>query len=155
MTIYNELIKRVYEGETFHIDFEKRTMKIGKDYLIKDGEYNMSRKLINIPGGDLSIVEELYQEYQTSLPSKRSENKYKKYFKALSIEELTINNIINGQPREIAQCKLEGYILCSVLSGDLKWNNNIMGYGWFWQSKNNKDLIILRKWVELDNTKLM
>ena len=45
MTIYEELIKRVSNGETFHIDFEKRNMKIGKEFLIKNGEYDTSRVL--------------------------------------------------------------------------------------------------------------
>ena len=30
MTIFKELIEKVSNGETFHIDFEKRTMKVGK-----------------------------------------------------------------------------------------------------------------------------
>jgi hypothetical protein len=34
MSIYEELINRVSDGESFHIDFEKRNMKVGKDYLI-------------------------------------------------------------------------------------------------------------------------
>jgi hypothetical protein len=155
MTIYEELIERVSNGETFHIDFEKRTMKIGKNYLVKDGEYDVSRKLINAPGGNISIIEKLYQEYRISFPSKRSDNKRRKYFKALPIEELSIDDMINGQSREVTQCKLEGYILCSVLNGSLKWDKDVMGYGWFWQSENNKDLIILKKWIELDNTKLI
>lgn len=35
MTIFNELVERVSNGETFHIDFEKRTMKVGNGFLIK------------------------------------------------------------------------------------------------------------------------
>lgn len=155
MTIYEELIERVSNGETFHIDFEKRTIKTGKNYLIKYGAYDISKKLINTSGENILIIEKLYQEYQTSFPSKRSENKCKKYFKALPIEELTIDDIVGVQSREVAQCKLEGYILCSILNGDFKWDEDVMGHGWFWQSENNKDLIILRKWIELDNTKLI
>ena len=45
MTIYEELVKRVCEGETFHIDFEKQTMKIGKQTVINNGEYDESRTL--------------------------------------------------------------------------------------------------------------
>ena len=33
MTIYEELVKRVDAGETFNIDFETRTMKVGKQIL--------------------------------------------------------------------------------------------------------------------------
>ena len=41
MPIYFELIERVDNGEAFHIDFEKKNMKVGKTYLIKDGEYDI------------------------------------------------------------------------------------------------------------------
>ena len=40
--IYVELIERVDSGEPFSIDFEKRSMKVGKEYLIKNGEYDNS-----------------------------------------------------------------------------------------------------------------
>lgn len=155
MTIYEELIERVSNGEPFCIDFEKRNMRVGKEYLIKNGKYDTTKKLISTSEESISIIEKLYQEYQTSLPSERSENKRRKYFKALPIEELTINNMVNGQLRDVAQCKLEGYILCSILNGDFKWNKDVMGDGWFWQSENNKNLILLRTWIELDSTKLI
>ena len=47
-----------------------------------------------------------------------------------------------------AQAELELYVLCQILSG-LKWNPETMGC-WFWQSKEDKDLVILRQWVEPD-----
>lgn len=147
MTIYEELVERVSNGETFQIDLEKRTMKIGKETLIKNGEYDSERKLINATTQDiLMAIEALYKNYKYSLPSERSDNKRRKYFKALSIEELTDEQLIFADRREIAQAALEGYILCMVLNGQLKWADN-MG-SWFWQSKNDSDLVILKKWIE-------
>ena len=61
MSIYDELVKRVSDGEHFHIDFEKRNMKVGKKYLIKNGAYDISRRLINAPEYNISIIEKLYQ----------------------------------------------------------------------------------------------
>lgn len=46
MTIYDELIKRVSEGEKFYIDFETRTMKVGNTKLIDNGKYDKNRYLI-------------------------------------------------------------------------------------------------------------
>ena len=50
--------------------------------------------------------------------------------------------------REKAQFELELYVLCQILNG-LKWESEKMGK-WFWQSKMDKDLVILKKWVDPD-----
>lgn len=148
MTIYEELIQRVYEGETFRIDFEKQTMKVGKELLIKNGEYDTSRKLISNPTMDvIDIIEELYKRYKYSLPSERHDNKRRRYFKTLSLDDLTDDSLFIAGRREVEQARLEGFILCSVLNGIFTWNESMMGK-WFWQSKNDPDLVILRKWIE-------
>lgn len=147
MTIYEELIERVSNGETFYIDLEKKTMKIGKETLIKNGEYDNERELITSIAQDiLSTIESLYVNYKYSLPSERSDSKRRKYFKALSINELTDEQLILADRREITQAALEGYILCMTLNGQFKWTKN-MG-NWFWQSSKDKDLVILKKWIE-------
>lgn len=146
MTIYEELIERVSNGETFHIDFEKRTMKVGNEFLINNGEYDNERELIKTATQDvLSTIESLYLNYKYSLPSERSESKRRKYFKSLSIDDLTDEQLILVDRREITQAALEGYILCMTLNGRFKWIDD-MG-NWFWQSKVDPDLVILKKWI--------
>lgn len=149
MTIYEELIQRVSDGETFHINFEKRTMKVGKTYLVKNGKYD-NKKLSwdSVSVYDvLNTIDRLYHEYKYSLPSERNDNKRKKYFKALPIEELTDIQLITAKNREVAQASLEGFILCSILYGNLVWDEDKMGK-WFWQSETDPDLVILRIWIE-------
>ena len=52
--------------------------------------------------------------------------------------------IAAGEPRLIAQAKLEGFVLCAVLAGLLKWNPL---YGnWFWQSQRYTKLVLLKEW---------
>ena len=148
MTIYNELITRVDAGENFYVDFETRTMKVGKQFLIKSGEYDEERVLSLKPTMDvMQIIEELYQSYKYSLPSERNSNKRKKYFKALSADEMTDRQLATGCKRDGAQARLEGFILCMILQGYLKWDEDTMGK-WFWESKNDPDLVLLRKWVD-------
>lgn len=152
MSIYLELLKRVEGGETFYIDFEKQTMKVGKDFLIKNGEYDNSRVLYGIyiyPSINvvLHMIKELYVGYKYSLPSERSDNKRKKYFKALSIEELTDEQLMRAERREYRQAALEGFVLCMILTGQLYWDEEKMGK-WFYQSKSEPDLILLKKWIE-------
>ncbi len=153
MTIYDELNLRVSNGETFHIDFENRTMRIGKDFLIKNGEYDNSRFLCNRPK-DLSSMElilktidVLYERYKYSIPSERSDSKRRTYFKALPIEEIPDKKLFIANRREIAKAKLEGFILCMILEGKFVWDEGTMGK-WFYQSSADKDLVILKKWIE-------
>ena len=150
MTIYEELIQRVSDGESFYINFKNRAMKIGKKFIIADGVYDETRKLLECDCADmqevLSEIEKLYTEYKYSLPSERSDSKRRKYFKSLSIEEIPDKHIFNAERREVAQAKLEGFILCMMLQGKFVWAED-MGK-WFYQSKNDPDLVILRSWIE-------
>ena len=59
--------------------------------------------------------------------------------------------MLYGERRDSAQIRLELYILCQILGG-LTWNPEKMGK-WFWQSEMDKDLVILKNWIEPDNNK--
>lgn len=150
--ILEELLERVDNGEKFHIDFEKRDMKVGKEYLIKDGMHDISKYVLATPNmevgliHELDVIEELYYDYKHSMPSERSESKRRKYFKALPVDELTDEQLVGGKSREIAQCLLEGYVLINILMGTLYWDEELMGK-WFYQGKD-PDFILLKKWVE-------
>jgi hypothetical protein len=50
---------------------------------------------------------------------------------------------------DITLLHLELYLLCQILGG-FRWNPETMGH-WFWQSRTDRDLVILREWVEPDN----
>ena len=151
MTIYEELVKRVEEGESFYINFKNRSMKIGKKFIVADGFYDDSRVLYTTSELEmsdiLSYIEMLYKNYKYSLPSERSDNKRRQYFKALSADKLTDKQMATGEHREVARAKLEGFILCMIVDGFFVWDEYEMGK-WFYQSKIDPDLVILRSWVE-------
>ena len=115
--------------------------------LIKNGELAEGRELgLSSPGAYvLETIEYLYHEYKFSTPSERSD-KRTGYFKALSVHELTDAQLVCGTNREYTRAKLEGYLLCAVLGGYLKWDNSWGTY--FWQSKYDPDLVILKQWIE-------
>lgn len=151
MSIYLDLIERVSNGEAFHIDFDKRNMKVGKNYLIKEGKFDESKELVSGPyelKTILNMIENLYDDYKYSLPSERSDNKRRKYFKALPMEEITDEQLMVAERRELSQAVLEGFVLCMIVSGQLVWDENLMHGKWFWQSNNDPDLVVLRSWVE-------
>jgi hypothetical protein len=150
MSVYYEVLERVVDGERFYINFEKRTMKIGGETVIDNGEYDSSKTLFDGAYDSKSLLDmiaELYRIYKYSLPSERSDAKRKKYFKALSINELTDEELIVGMPREKAQYMLEAFILCMIVDGHFVWNEELHGK-WFYQCPSDQDLIILRSWVE-------
>lgn len=150
MSIFLKGLERVENGERFHIDFEQRTMKIGQDKVIDNGEYDTSQALYDVecinPRTLLDKVRELYIAYKFSLPSERSDKKRRKYFKALPIEEITDEQLIYGVRRELAQYMLEAFILCAIINGDFVWDDEIHGK-WFYQDKLEQDLVILKKWT--------
>lgn len=150
MSIYYEVLERVESGERFCINFEKRTMKVGRETIIDNGEYDSSKTLFDGAYDSKSLLDmiaTLYRIYKYSLPSERSDAKRKKYFKALSVDELTDEELIVGMPREKAQYMLEAFILCMIVDGYFVWNEELHGK-WFWQCPSDPDLIILRSWVE-------
>ena len=146
MTIYEELIDRVGDGECFCVDFEKQAIKIGKK---KVNLYDSERKLMNYVDKNEIIddIELLYKNYKYSMPSERSDKKRRVYFKALPVDKLTDAQLVCGVSRELAQARLEGFILCAVLQGHLTWED-FKTDGWFWQSQNDTDLVILKSWIQ-------
>jgi hypothetical protein len=147
MSIFLKGLEKVENGERFYINFEQRTMKVGQDKMIDGGEYDTSQVLYESSQALLDKVRELYITYKYSLPSKRSENKRKKYFKSLPMDELTDEQLFCWAGREVAQYMLEAFILCAIISGDFVWDEEIHGK-WYYQDALDSDLVILRSWIE-------
>ena len=151
MTIYEELIKRVGDGEPFYVNFKNQALKIGKEFLVADGFYDDERILYTTSELEMSdilaYIEMLYENYKFSLPSERNDSKRRQYFKALSADKLTDKQMATGERREVARAKLEGFILCMIVDGFFVWNEDEMGK-WFYQSNRDPDLVILRSWIE-------
>lgn len=100
------------------------------------GDYKLPNDKITI-----EKIESLYQIYKHSVPNKI---KYRKpYFKALSEKELSVQDLITGANRQQAKENLETTLLIGILNGSLTWPDETK---WFWQSKTDKDLILLKSW---------
>lgn len=150
--IYQETVLAVRNGARFKTDFHRRSLKLDGKYVIRDGKFEGGLGIIPCSGDEfLANMEELYRRYKHSVPSERSESKSRQYFKALPEKDLDDDDMLYGEPRDVTQIALELYLLGNIILG-LGWNTETMG-NWFWQSKNDKDLVILRKWVEPQNNK--
>lgn len=149
-SIYQKAIQAVEDGANFQIDFPARSLKLNGKYIIQDSQYEGELGVPLCSGNDFfDNLEELYHQYKHSVPSQRSQSKSRQYFKALPEKNMENEAMLYGERRDKAQIELELYILCQILAG-LKWDVEKMGK-WFWQSKTDKDLVILRSWVEPNN----
>lgn len=144
--ILGKLIEAAAAGRKWNVDFKSRSAKIEGKYLVKDGMYNVVVGMDPYPPSEfIRHLEYLYQVYKHSMPSERSESKRKRYFKALAEHELDDSDMMYGVCRDMAQAELEGFVLGAMLEG-LSWDES---WGkWFWQSKNDPDLVLLREWFE-------
>lgn len=132
-----DLERRIEDGARFRISFEERALFINRKKV--DFEDDL--------GAEFSFekLENLYRRYKHSLPGERDQVK-KSYFIALNEEDLSDEDMLYGERRQIAKFNLEFYVLCAIISGALKWQEE---WGkWFWQSENDKSLVILRSWIE-------
>ena len=145
--IYHDSVQAVKDGAKFKVDLIGRNLTIDGKQIITNGEYegDLGTSLATIDDF-LYTVGRLYHYYKHSVPSERSESKSRRYFKALPERELSDEDMLYGKRRDPAQIELELYILCQVLLG-LEWDEQTMGR-WFWQSKEDKDLVILKQWIQ-------
>lgn len=125
------------------INLDTKTIKNGKMYLLKNG-IPMNGYKINENPITFELLETLYTIYKHSVPNGI---KYKKtYFKALTYDELSTEDLILGANRQTSKENLELAIISGVLNGSLIWPDETK---WFWQSENDKDFILLRKWMTI------
>lgn len=148
--IYQETVRAVDGGARFKVNFETRSLKVNGKYVIRNGAYEGALGVSKCREEEFfPKVEELYLRYKHSIPSERSESTSRHYFMALTEKELSDDDMLYGERRDKTQIALELFILCQLLSG-FKWNPEKFG-SWFWQSKEDKELVILRQWVEPNN----
>lgn len=125
----------------FTINLQKKTCRLNGKLV------DLSR--LELPDVEMPVmawIEILYKYYKRSIPSERSESHRRCYFKAKAESEISDEDMMYGEPREPMRCRLELFVLLSIYHGKLTWHDE---WGsWFWQSPSDKDLIILREWVE-------
>lgn len=87
-------------------------------------------------------IERLYAQFKRSVPSKR-DRLNKGFFKAVSSDQLSYQELESNMPRQEALLRLEGFLLLTASAGLLQWKNPNHFY---WQG-SDPDLILYRDWI--------
>ena len=148
--IYQQVVQAVEGGAKFRVNFRSRSLRLNGRYVIREGNYEGNLGVEPCTEKEfLSQIEELYLRYKHSVPSERSTSRSRNYFPALPEKKLDDEDMLYGERRDKAQIELELYILCQLLNG-FQWNTETLGK-WFWQSTRDKDLVLLRQWIDIEN----
>lgn len=143
--LLQELSDRVESGQKFYINFYNQTLKVGGEYLILNGTITEGYSINIVNDKVLEAIENLYYDYQYSVPSEWTDRNRTPYFKAKDSEELPDAILMYGLRRDVTQALLEGFVLAVIVSG-FEWQDS-MG-SWYWKSKKYNDLVLLREWFE-------
>ena len=116
-----------------------RTSRKAYDTLVRS--LSLSRKDAGGHDGSVTSVAELeaaYAAYKHSVPSEKTMHRTPRFY-ALPESELSDDDMLYGVPREQAERELEKALQGFVMPE---------GSGWFWQSPEDPDLVVLRSWTE-------
>ena len=86
----------------------------------------------------IEALEAAYEVYKHSIPSEKTMHRTARFY-ALPESELSDDDMLYGVPREEAEAALEFALADFAYPEDA---------GWFWQSKNDPDLVVLRSWTK-------
>lgn len=152
MTLYDYLIRtcqRCAEGdipyELISIDLNTRTILIGEQPVLHHGMLSDALRvhgLICFEGDPYAEIERLYAQYKRSVPS-RHERLNKGYFKALSSDALSMQELENNMRRTEARIRLEGFICLASCEGLIPW---YIPRHFFWRG-TDPDCIVYRNWI--------
>lgn len=126
------------------IDLERKTVwSDNGEVLVKRGII-FDETLNAIQPISVDFLDTLYQNYKHSVPdtgAKTQQNS--RYFRALDITELSDRDLKNNISRRKAAEALELAVVIAYSRGDISFDRT----KWYWQSQQDPDFIILRKWV--------
>lgn len=143
MTVYDQLVNAIESGKSVSISLNTKTAWINKKAIVDKGQFKGEYGVTLLNAKEM--VEFLYERYFNSTPSTRS-SKRKSYFIAQDFEQIPMKKLVESEDRVVAQVKLEAYVLGLILLGCPFSAFDTDEKHWFWQSPNNKKLIIQREW---------
>lgn len=156
MTVHDYLME-TYQGfsqgipfERISIDLNSHTICIGQRILVERGRLVQQKDvaldgLIAFSGDPYAEIERLYAQYKRSVPT-RQEPLSRGAFKALSSDQLSMEELEHNMSRLEARLRLESFICLGACAGLIPWH---IPKHFFWQGKD-PDCIIYRHWIVAD-----
>ena len=154
MTLFDYVLEKASQGKKVRLDLKNGTLKLGSKTIIDkckfDTEYLSKNSITDVLPNELidnpkENIEKFYKEFSTSIRTKESiKEELYGYFEPLKVNELSIQNMLDGGNRVQAKIKLELYVLCCKMIGNFKFDDD---KHYFWKSKKYKKLIVLKEWV--------
>ncbi|MDD6017225.1 MAG: reverse transcriptase domain-containing protein [Prevotellaceae bacterium] len=117
-----------------------RTSKAAYDSLVRELSLNKRNNVITKSRDSAISIEDLesaYAIYKHSIPSEKTMHRPARFY-ALPESELSNDDMLYGVRREDAERDLEKALRGFAMPE---------GAGWFWQSENDPDLVVLRSWT--------
>ena len=147
-TIYENVIEQASQGARICVNFKRHTLSVNGKFVKLKGVDTGIPQYDNLDAW-LDAVEDLYDNYKYSKPSKKSINRERKAkFKALSVSELISElgheGLGNPETRNVAQAKLEVFILLSLINGSFN-PEELFAKDWFYQGAD-KSFIMRKDW---------
>ena len=142
-----DIVDRVDNGAHLTVDYKTRTLRLDGRHVLKGALPDTLTPSPVCRQQALRDIEELYALYKNSVPSEASRKLRHPHFKALDETELDEDDFLYAPRREAARARLETTLLLHILDGSITWDTDSMG-SWFWKSPADRDLVILREWIE-------
>lgn len=141
----DKIIRDRWETDFVTIDLYNDFIKVGKEIYKAIPDKKGNRLFANLSWEDVQEnLNNAYWTYAHSVPTKRESNKERhSYFKALSINELSEEDLMVATDREWSRLLLEMTVLLLKVDGYVEPKN----LGWYWKSSKYPDFVILKDWI--------
>lgn len=159
MDLYSILCHIAEEKEArIHIDLINKDIMVGKTFIIQNGEVKTASFNTKSAQYDFSTLIDgehdlcaLYHNYKYSCPTEKRWHE-KKWFFALTAEQMTDEQLACGEDRYLAKIKLIAYVLLASLQGILKWKDDkryyCLGHELVGSPTIDNDFVVMKMYIQ-------
>ena len=146
--IYSIAVQAADDGQWVDVSLIERSLAIDGRPLIASGSHDLP---LGIAATDeataLRMLEEAFAAYERSVPEHSARDK-SRWFHACDEDEMSGEELVGGDDRPVARCRLEVTMLACILNGSLTKHGDQMQGKWFWQSEKHRQLVVLAEWLD-------
>lgn len=146
--IFTGAIKAAKRGSRVIVSLVERSVTVDGCMVIDRGRWEGDLGVAVVDeAAALAMIEDAYAAYERSVPE-HDGNDRSRWFYACDEDRLTDRDLVLGEDRPVARCRLELLTLALILNGSLTVDGPRLRGKWFWQSDRYPDLVILTEWIK-------